>query len=123
MPDGPSRVPIDRPHRPASTAVHPASCLCCIGGPDLSFERAVFAVLALELGFDYDAAGRFIRLCRASPRMVLSKSKVKVAAKSRGKAAPVLSVEEVQRAQDAVLACYAETLALEEKQRLGNERE
>lgn len=96
--------------------------MCCIGGPDLSFERAVFAVLALELGFDYEAAGRFIRLCRASPRMVLSKSKCKVAAKSRGKTAPALSAEEVQRAQDAVLACYAETLALEEKQRLGSER-
>jgi|TARA_B110000008_G_C16922310_1_gene545261 hypothetical protein len=92
--------------------------LCCIGGPDLSFERAVFSILALKLGFEYDTAAKFIRLCRASPRMVLSKGKFKVASKVRGKDIDALSAEEVQRVQDAVLGEYAGTLALEEKQRI-----
>ena len=50
-------------------STHPANCLCCIGGPDLSFERAVFALLELNLGLEYDTAARFVRLCRAAPRM------------------------------------------------------
>lgn len=100
-----------------STSTHPATCLCCIGGPDLSFERAIFALLALNLRFEYDTAAKFVRLCRAAPRMVLSKAKTKLAAKIRGKDIAPLEAEEVQRAQDAVLEVYASTLALEEKQR------
>ena len=98
-------------------STHPANCLCCIGGPDLSFERAVFALLELNLGLEYDTAARFVRLCRAAPRMVLSKGKTKLAAKVRGKDVPALEAEDVRRAQDAVLGAYAATLALEETQR------
>jgi hypothetical protein len=84
----------------------------------LSFERAVFSILALNLGFEYDTAAKFIRLCRAAPRMVLSKGKVKIASKVRGKNIDALSAEEVQRVQNVVLVEYAGTLALEEKQRI-----
>ena len=61
-------------------STHPANCLCCIGGPDLSFERAVFALLELNLGLEYDTAARFVRLCRAAPRRVLSKGPTNLAA-------------------------------------------
>ena len=101
----------------STSPVHPANCLCCIGGPDLSFERAVAAILALNLVFEYDTAGKFVRLCRASPCMVLSKGKRKLVSKSRGKSSPALSEEEIDRVQDVVLEHYASTLALEQAQR------
>ena len=118
----PAAAPVESSSAPSTTIstapTHPANCLCCIGGPDLSFERAVFSILALNLGFEYDTAAKFIRLCRAVPRMVLSKGKAKIASKVRGKNIDALSAEEVQRVQNVVLVEYAGTLALEEKQRI-----
>ena len=101
-----------------STSTHAANCLCCIGGPDLSFERAIVDILALEhLHFDYSSAAKFVRLCRAAPLLVLSKGKVKLAAKVRGKSLDALTEEQVQLVQNVVLEVYADTLGLERQQR------
>lgn len=84
----------------------------------MSFERAIVAILALEhFHFDYSSAAKFVRLCRAAPLMVLSKGKVKLAAKVRGKSFDSLTEEQVQVVQDVVLGVYADTLALEQQQR------
>lgn len=101
-----------------SSATHAANCLCCIGAPDLSFERAIARIIALDAPrLEYDAAAAFTRLCRASPSMVLSKSKIKLAAKVRGKSYDPLDENDVRVVQDVVLDVYAKTLALERAQR------
>jgi hypothetical protein len=100
---------------------HKPNCLCCIGQPDPSFEKAIDTLTRLDnpriSGLTRAVAESFIRLCRQSANgMRLSKSKVKVAMKLKMKFEAVLfTSEEIERMQAAVLDAYEETLVLEEE--------
>ena len=119
---GPFRLPRKEPHgglfgssssSSSSPATHPDRCLCCIGPPDDAFERACASLVALNVtGVGALEAEKFVRLCRASDGMRLSRSKYKAATKLRRHTHP-LEADAMERMQAAVLGAYDTTLALE----------
>lgn len=112
---GPFRLP------GTGTSRHQPNCLCCIGPPDHSFERACAAVVALRVdGVGAAEAEKFVRLCCAGgggDAVRLSKSKAKAAARSiRPKALnlPPIDADDIEGMQRAVLAVYRPTTTVAE---------
>ena len=109
------------------------NCLCCVGQPDPSFERAVEGLTklsseisgGLSASIDRAVAESFVRMCRQSTNgMRLSKAKVKAATKLKaatgtkgggGGGERFLTTEDVEKMQECVLKAYEETLRLEKE--------
>ena len=107
------------------------NCLCCVGQPDPSFERAVEGLTklssvsgGLSASIDRAVAESFVRMCRQSTNgMRLSKAKVKAATKLKAATATkgggggerFLTTEDVEKMQECVLKAYEETLRLEKE--------
>jgi len=112
------------------------NCLCCVGQPDPSFERAVEGLAKLSVSGGLSAsieravAESFVRMCRQSTNgMRLSKAKVKAATKLKAATATkgggggggggggerFLTTEDVEKMQECVLKAYEETLRLEKE--------
>ena len=119
---------------------HKPSCACCVGKPDDSFERACLALLNLRSfeASDLMKVEEFVRMCRRSDLMELSKSAAKKAQKmfSSGnsgngfredgcegrvdlgdRSAEFISVEDIERMNKCVLDVYADSLKREREQR------